>query len=185
MKLYLASQSPRRRQLLDQINVEYETLEVEIDEHWDGSENPKDYVLRMALEKARAGKSIIKHDTAFLAADTSVDLDNVILGKAETKDEAAYMLRQLSGRTHEVYSAVCLLTENEQMRLNVSRVHFKVLTENEIADYCNSDEPIGKAGGYAIQGYAACFIERIEGSYSGIMGLPLYETAELLRKIAP
>ncbi len=184
MKLYLASQSPRRRQLLDQIKVEYEILDVEIDEHWQDSENPKDYVVRMAQEKAQAGKSKINHEAAVLAADTSVILDNIILGKANTKDDAIRMLRQLSGRRHEVYTAVCLLSENEQTKLSISHVHFKVLTEKEIDDYCNSDEPIAKAGGYAIQGLAASFIERLEGSYSGVMGLPLYETSLLLSDVS-
>ena len=182
MKIYLASKSPRRRELLEQIGVEFEVIDVEIDESWDGKELPEDYVRRVALEKARAGKKL-KDDLPVLAADTAVVLDGHILGKAETKDEAIAMLERLSGKTHEVLSAVTVISKQEHSRFNISKVTFKDLDRQEIEDYCNSEEPIGKAGGYAIQGKAAVFIERLEGSYSGVMGLPLFETQQLLSSI--
>jgi nucleoside triphosphate pyrophosphatase len=183
MKVALASRSPRRRELLDQINVEYEVIDIDIDENWDGVEIVEDYVCRIAREKARAGKSLVKNNLAVVAADTAVVLDGLILGKAESKTDAITMLQQLSGKTHEVLSAVTVINSKEQTKLNISKVTFKFLSAKEIEDYVISDEPIGKAGGYAIQGKAAVFIERLEGSYSGVMGLPLFETQQLLKNI--
>lgn len=186
MKLYLASKSPRRHELLKQIGVEFEIINVDIDETWDEREIARDYVFRLALEKARAGKTKITADNnaLILAADTAVVIDNVILGKAENKEDAARMLHLLSGRTHHVYTSIALISSNEEMTsLNTSRVSFKPLSENEIKTYCISGEPSGKAGAYAIQGKAGAFIERIEGSYSGIMGLPLYETWQLIQSM--
>ena len=183
MKIYLASKSPRRRELLKQIGIDFEIIDVDIDESWDGKEAPEDYVRRIALEKARAGKVIINDNLPILAADTAVVLDGHILGKAENKDDAIAMLERLSGQTHEVLSAVTVIKEQEHNRINISQVTFKDLNKKEIEDYCNTNEPIGKAGGYAIQGKAAVFIERLEGSYSGVMGLPLFETQQLLNSI--
>lgn len=183
MKIYLASKSPRRRELLNQIDIEFEVLDIDIDESWDGNEKPEDYVCRIALEKARAGSAFSDDDFPVLAADTAVILDGHILGKAENKQDAIAMLKKLSGKTHKVLSAVTLIDKHEQSLLNISKVTFKELTKKEIADYCESDEPIGKAGGYAIQGKAAVFIERLDGSYSGVMGLPLFETNKLLSSI--
>ncbi len=183
MKIYLASTSPRRKQLLTQIGVDFETIDIDIDETWDGREPTKTYVKRIALEKARAAKSKVHNKLPVLAADTCVVLDNLILGKAETKEAAAEMLGQLSGRTHHVYTAVALITETEQVCLNVSHVSFRPLSDADILQYCETEEPLGKAGAYAIQGKAAAFIERLEGSYSGVMGLPLYEVAEILKTL--
>jgi septum formation protein len=183
MKINLASTSPRRKQLLEQIGIEFDLINIKIDETWDGKEPAKTYVKRMALEKACAAKSIIKKNNPILAADTSVVLDNIILGKAETKEDAIKMLEQLSGRTHHVYTAVALITDSEQVCLNINHVSFRPLTETDIMDYCETKEPLGKAGAYAIQGKAAAFIERLEGSYSGVMGLPLYEVAEMLNRL--
>lgn len=180
MKITLASRSPRRRELLEQIGVEYEVVDIDIDESWDGIEIAEDYVCRIAREKARAGKTLLKSNLPILAADTAVVLDGHILGKAENRTDAVAMLQQLSGKTHEVLSAVTVINSDEQTKLNISKVTFKSLSKKEIEDYCNTDEPIGKAGGYAIQGKAAVFIERLEGSYSGVMGLPLFETRQLL-----
>ncbi len=182
--LYLASQSPRRQQLLKQIGVAFEIVDVDINEDWDGSEHPRAHVERLALEKARAGKAKINADAgcAVLGADTAVVLDDVVLGKAENREQAIAMLTQLSGRMHHVFSSVALVTESRELvATSVSRVCFRPLSSVEIESYCGTDEPIDKAGGYAIQGRAAAFIERLEGSYSGVMGLPLYETANLLR----
>ena len=183
MKINLASTSPRRKQLLEQIGIDFELVNIEIDETWDGHEPAKIHVKRMALEKARAAKLMIQNNFPILAADTCVVIDNVILGKAETKEEAIQMLGQLSGRTHHVYTAVALITETEQVCLNINQVSFRPLTEAGIRKYCETEEPLGKAGAYAIQGKAAAFIERLEGSYSGVMGLPLYEVTELLKTI--
>ena len=183
MKINLASTSPRRQQLLDQIGIDFELVHVEIDETWDGKEPAKIHVKRMALEKAHAAKSKIKNNLPILAADTCVVIDNVILGKAETKEEAINMLEQLSGRIHHVYTAVALVSETEQVCLNINHVSFRPLSETDILQYCETEEPLGKAGAYAIQGKAAAFIERLEGSYSGVMGLPLYETSVLINSI--
>jgi septum formation protein len=178
--LYLASKSPRRRRLLDQIGVPYETLDVDIDESWDGAEDPAGHVRRLALEKARAGRLACGGAAPVLAADTGVVLDGRLLGKAGHRGEAMLMLRSLSGRSHEVYSAVALIDGEERLRTNRSRVCFKALSRAECEAYCDGGEPYGKAGGYAIQGRGAVFVSRLEGSYSGVMGLPLYETALLL-----
>ncbi len=183
MKIYLASKSPRRRELLNQIGIDFEIIDVDIDETWDGKEPPEYYVRRVAQEKARAGKTLANDKLPVLAADTAVVLDGHILGKADTKDDAIAMLERLSGKTHEVLSAVAVIGEQEHSRVNISRVTFKDLTKKEIEDYCNTDEPLGKAGGYAIQGKAAIFIEKLEGSYSSVMGLPLFETHQLLNLI--
>jgi nucleoside triphosphate pyrophosphatase len=183
MKIYLASRSPRRSELLKQIGIEFEVVDIDIDESWDGNEKPEDYVKRIALEKARAGNAFSDEDFPVLAADTAVILDEQILGKAENKEDAVTMLNKLSGKTHTVLSAVSLIHKHEKSLLNISKVTFKKLSKKDITDYCNTDEPIGKAGGYAIQGRAATFIERLEGSYSGVMGLPLFETNKLLSSL--
>jgi septum formation protein len=183
MKIYLASESLRRQQLLKQIGIYFELVNINIDETWDGIEPAKKYVRRLAIEKAQEAHARVNDQLPILGADTVVVLDDDVLGKAETKDEARVMLAMLSGRTHHVYTAVALITDTEQVQLSTSRVSFKPLAAEEIDAYCETDEPIGKAGAYAIQGKAAAFIERMEGSYSGVMGLPLYETAEMLRLI--
>jgi septum formation protein len=178
--LYLASQSPRRRQLLEQIGVSYETVVVDVDERWDGVEEPTAHVQRLALEKARCARQSGDGAAPVLAADTGVVLDGRLLGKALDREDAMNMLQSLSGRSHDVYTAVALVYDGEQISLNHSRVCFKPLSLPEREVYCDSGEPYGKAGGYAIQGLGAAFISRLEGSYSGVMGLPLYETAALL-----
>ncbi len=183
MKLYLASQSPRRRELLDQIDVSYECLDVDINEDWDGKEQARDYVARLALEKAQTGYKLLedKTDCVVLGADTSVVLDDDILGKATNRQEVYKMLSRLSGRVHYVYTGVALVGFEKEVLVNLNRVTFRPLSQNELESYAASNEPLGKAGGYAIQGMAAKFIERIEGSYSGIMGLPLFDVAVLLK----
>ncbi len=185
MKIYLASKSPRRRELLEQLNVEFDVIDINIDETWDGYEPAKNYVRRLALEKARVAKKRLGNadNIPILAADTEVVLDDIIMGKPEDKKDAIKMLHSLSGRTHFVFSAVALIYKDENINLNKNRVCFRPLTTDEIKIYCETGEPLGKAGAYAIQGRAAAFIERLEGSYSGVMGLPLYETSELLRAI--
>ena len=193
-RIYLASQSPRRRDLLKQIGVNFEMLlprfdsyrTVETDETPHPDELPEVYVQRVCQDKANAGWKAMKFRNlpAFpvLAADTSVILDGKIIGKPHGREEAATMLHQLSGRQHQVLSAVSVAFEERmEIRLSVSRVTFATLGEERIRHYILSNEPLDKAGAYAIQGYAATFIQHLEGSYSGVMGLPLFETAELLR----
>lgn len=179
--LFLASKSPRRRELLVQLGVRFEVLEIEIDESWDGSGEAQDFIIALALNKARAGKRHVTPSDTVLAADTEVILDGEILGKPRDEVHAIHMLQRLSGRTHQVLSAIAVIGTDEHTSLNISRVGFKSLTLEECRDYCNTGEPLDKAGAYGIQGRAAAFITRLEGSYSGVMGLPLSETRELLK----
>jgi septum formation protein len=183
--LYLASASPRRRELLRQIGVTYRRLPVEVDETPLPGESPGDYVARLALAKARTGWRTLgrRAPRPVLGADTAVVVDAVILGKPRDRDEGLAMLARLSGREHRVLSAVALTdATRDAVRVQESRVRFRELAAAERAAYWNSGEPLDKAGGYAIQGRAAAFITELRGSYSGVMGLPLFETAELLRE---
>jgi len=181
--IYLVSQSPRRRELLLQIGVEHEVLVADIDETPHIGEAAELYVTRMALEKARAGReSLAVLDKPLLGADTSVVVDGVILGKPRDEVDAREMLHRLAGRRHQVVSAVALVGDQaEESRLSVSHVTFRDISDEEARAYWRSGEPADKAGGYGIQGLGALFIERLEGSYSGVMGLPLFETAALVR----
>ena len=162
--------------------MEYATLEIEVDETWNGREPAAQLVARLALEKARAGKRLAPLPIPVLAADTEVVLDGGILGKPRDREDALGMLLALSGRDHLVYSAVAVALDTEDHRLSVSRVSFKALSREACERYCDSGEPYGKAGAYAIQGRAAAFVARFEGSYSGVVGLPLNETVELLAR---
>jgi septum formation protein len=177
----LASVSPRRRELLTQIGVPHKVVGAHIDETAHPGEMPRDYVMRMARQKALAvrdrGEAL-----PVLAADTTVVLDDVIYGKPRDRAEGVAMLQRLSARTHEVMTAVAIAdARGVALRLNVSSVRFRKLTPEECNAYWETGEPQDKAGGYAVQGAAAVFIESLSGSYSGVMGLPLFETAELLR----
>ncbi len=183
LQIYLASTSPRRSELLYQIGVEHTLLSVDVDECWDGIEACPEYVQRLALAKARAGLGVRERPLAVLGGDTCVALDGEILGKAQTLSEAAVMLGRLSGRTHQVYSAVALCDQDAHTRVSFSAVRFRELSAADIDAYCATGEPLGKAGGYAIQGFAATFVSHIEGSYSGVVGLPLFETAQLLQRL--
>jgi septum formation protein len=194
--IYLASRSPRRRELLAQIGVRFEPLmfreggraEAELDESVRTGETPDEYVRRMARMKCDAAWNRVKQRRGLrqlpvLAADTTVAVDEQILGKPADKEEAMQMLRLLSGRSHRVLTAVAVAFEERfQMSVNESTVVFEALDEKRMAEYVASGEPFDKAGGYGIQGRAGAFVVRIEGSYSGVMGLPLRETAQLLRK---
>lgn len=181
--VYLASRSPRRRELLNQIRVPHALIDVEIDETPLAGELAEAFVMRMALEKARAAvRGLPRADLPVLAADTDVVVDGRILGKPLDEEDAVRMLGCLSGRSHRVLSAVALIWKGERARMSESLVCFRPLDEAEIRAYWRTGEPAGKAGGYGIQGLAATFVERLEGSYSGVMGLPLFETAELLRE---
>jgi len=184
--LYLASQSPRRRELLAQIGVAFETIEVDVPEVRAADESPRAYLERVAREKARAGlEAVIGRDSEALAlgADTEVVLDDRVFGKPRDAADAAAMLRVLSSRTHEVISVVCCASaRGERSATCTSIVTFAALDDAAIERYVATGEPFGKAGGYAIQGRAAGFIAHLSGSYSGVMGLPLFETMGLLRE---
>ena len=195
-KIYLASRSPRRRELLKQIGINFELLimrsypqvRADVDETPQPGESPGDYVSRLARSKATAGWARLMERRLprlpVLGADTTVAVDGGIIGKPSTPDEAATMLRKLAGREHEVFSAVAVaFNDNVELKLSRSVVRFAELTDALIEDYVDTGEAMDKAGAYGVQGKAATFIAQIDGSYSGIMGLPLYETSLLLRQV--
>lgn len=191
--IYLASQSPRRRELLKQIGVNFKTLllrndprrMLDVDETPSHLEAPLDYVQRICRAKAVAAwESVCFRNLPYapvLAADTSVALDDIIIGKPRDRADAFNILHSLSGRQHQVYTAVAIMLDSRiELRLSTTLVTFAELGDERIHRYILSDEAHDKAGAYAIQGMAGAFVQRIEGSYSGVVGLPLYETAELL-----
>ena len=207
--IHLASRSPRRRLLLDQLGIGYTLVDAPIDEVRRRGELPDRFVERMAREKVKAGLAALGNarTAPVLAADTAVVLDERVLGKPRDAEHAAEMLRALSGKMHRVISAVAVAgfgagdTGGDVVRddgrgpatgtgpdcvprvvTSVSRVWFRDIPQDEIQTYVASGEPLDKAGAYAIQGRAAIFVERLDGSFSGVMGLPLYETALLLRE---
>ena len=193
-RIYLASRSPRRRELLKQLGVTFEVLlfreaerrGADVDETPQADERAEDYVQRVAQAKAQAGTLYMAQRKLpvypVLGADTTVTLDGYILGKPSGEEEAIEMLRALSGRTHEVMTAVSICRlDTVSTRLSLSEVAFAPLSESQIRAYVATGEPLDKAGAYAIQGRAAAFVRRMSGSYTGIMGLPLFETAELLK----
>jgi septum formation protein len=182
--LYLASQSPRRRQLLEMVAIHFATVDVEVPEVCAAGEPPEDYVNRVAREKAGAGLLKLSGvaGAVVLGADTEVVLDDEVFGKPRDAAHAAQMLRRLSGRPHRVLSAVwCMNAGREAHALKATQVTFAELTDAQIDAYVASGECMGKAGAYAIQGRAAAFVPHISGSYSSVMGLPLFETLELLK----
>ncbi len=194
-RIYLASRSPRRRELLKQIGVTFELLFMrgdpargaDINEAVLPDEAPRDYVKRMAALKAETGWIQVARrrmrEYPVLAGDTVIALDNTIVAKPTGREHAAEILQKLSGRTHEVLSAVALCRDQVvEVLLSVTEVEFRELQEPEIKRYIACGEGLDKAGAYAIQGKAAAFISSICGSYTGVMGLPLFETAQLLRK---
>ena len=194
--IHLASRSPRRRELLAQIGVRFEPLvfregtraDTDVDEAVRDGESPDEYVRRVTRLKCDAAWRRVKERRGLmqlpvLAADTTVAIDTQILGKPADREEATRMLRLLSGRSHRVLTAVAVAFEERfQMAVSESVVVFEALDEPRIAAYVQSGESFDKAGGYGIQGRAGAFVARLEGSYSGVMGLPLRETAQLLRK---
>lgn len=187
MKLYLASASPRRRELLLQIGINCPQYVCDIDEAPLLNESPQDYVQRLAISKAKvAVEAIEESPVCVIGSDTSVISNQKILGKPEDKSDASRMLKQLSSQTHQVLSAVAVAVFDRELKLyvdtSISQVTFGELNYLDIEEYIQTGEPFGKAGGYAIQGVAAKFIKNISGSYSGVMGLPLYETSILLKK---
>lgn len=183
--LYLASNSPRRRELLDQIGVSYQVLQVVVDESMLPGEDAAVLVKRLALDKARAGRNGLQPQDRrpVLGADTLVFCEGRILGKPHARDAGMQMLADLSDCVHEVLTAVALVDDQrEQVELNRSQVRFRAIAQSEAAAYWDSGEPADKAGGYAIQGLGAVFVAELAGSYSGVMGLPLFETACLLNE---
>lgn len=190
IELYLASQSPRRRELLTQVGIAFDVIAVDIDESAKSNESAEEYVLRLAKEKALTGWDSEKEKILpVLGSDTAVVIKGKILGKPENSTDAKRMLALLSGNKHQVMTAVSLAVQSEDPAqaelssiISVSDVTFKVLSTAEIEQYISSGECDDKAGSYAIQGLAAAFITHLSGSYSGVMGLPLYETIELLNK---
>jgi len=188
--LHLASRSPRRSELLARLGFAFGVLELDVPEHRQPGEPPEDYVRRVAREKAGAGLlQVVGNPSAIvLGADTEVILGDEVFGKPRDADDAAAMLRRLSGRTHQVISAVSLVSPSREAQVaSVSEVTVANLDDDAIADYLSTGEWEGKAGAYGIQGHAQVFIEHLSGSFSGVMGLPLFETARLLRTfgIAP
>jgi septum formation protein len=182
--IYLASGSPRRRELLQQIGVTFQVLGADLDETALPGESPVAYVSRLAQAKATLGweRSRDSGGVPVLAADTAVVLDARILGKPADMNDAIAMLLQLSGRAHQVLTAVALRTAaGLQVKVSHSTVTFRTIDSSEARAYWETGEPCDKAGAYAIQGYAAVFISDLKGSYSGVMGLPLFETAALLK----
>ncbi len=179
--VYLASASPRRSELLRQIGVRFVVRAAAIPEDRLAAETPENYVLRLAAAKAEAVWAADPGTAPVLGADTAVVLDEEILGKPESGAEAAQMLERLSGRSHRVLTAVAVRHGGGlETRLSESEVRFRATTAEERLAYCATGEPFDKAGGYGIQGHAAVFIEELKGSYSGVAGLPLFETAALL-----
>ena len=182
--LYLASQSPRRRELLAHLGQPFGTLDIDVPEQRQPGEPAEDYVRRVAREKAGAGllRVVAVAGARVLGADTEVVLDDHVFGKPRDADDAAAMLRRLSGRMHRVVSVVWLVSAaREAQAVSISEVTFAALDDAMIAAYIATGEWQGKAGAYAIQGAAQAFIAHLSGSHSGVMGLPLHETAQLLR----
>jgi septum formation protein len=182
--LHLASRSPRRSELLARLGLDFGVLEIDIPEQRQPGEAPDDYGRRVAREKAGAGllKVMAVPGAVVLGADTEVVLDDDVFGKPSDDADAAAMLRRLSGRTHRVITAVSLVSASRELQaVSISEVTFAPLPDAEINAYVATGEPRGKAGGYAIQGRAQAFITHLSGSYSGVMGLPLHETATMLR----
>ena len=180
----LASASPRRRELLTQLGVNYQLVKIDVDETQLPNEVAADYVLRLAKAKAAAGLQAVDGKMPALGADTIVVVDGLVLGKPKDHADFTRMMKLLSGRSHQVMTAVAIADESTLHAVTVSTdVWFSVLSDDEIAQYWLSGEPQDKAGGYGIQGIAGRFIEKINGSYFAVVGLPLYETAQLLGRL--
>jgi len=183
MKLLLASNSPRRAELLSQINMNYECISVDVDEVKNNSESSEAYVQRLALDKAKAGWEKSNQNELVLGADTIVVCDSIVMEKPRHKEHAREMMQLLSGNTHTVLTAIAIVAKAQHLvKLVKTNVTFKVLSDKDIADYWETGEPQDKAGGYGIQGIAGQFVTQISGSYSAVVGLPLYETVELIKE---
>lgn len=185
--LYLASGSPRRKELLTQIGVRFDVVKATVDERWRPGEDALEYVLRLAAEKAQAGLEQLEgqgvRSPVVLGADTAGVLHGEILGKPRDRDDAIAMLLRMGGHTHQVMTGIALATDaGVLVSHSITDVTFRPLSEREAEAYWNSGEPADKAGAYGIQGFGAIFVARIEGSYTGVVGLPLFETAQLLQQ---
>lgn len=179
--LYLASTSPRRRELLQQVGWMFDVLKISVDETPLDEESPQDYVARLAVSKAQAGQQMVESGDLVLAADTTVVSNGRILGKPVTREEAFAIWTELSGKCHQVLTGVALARGEMVIHRVVSTdVHFRKLTAADMSAYWRTGEPLDKAGGYGIQGRGALLVDRIAGSYSNVVGLPLTETAQLL-----
>lgn len=181
-RLILASASPRRKELLEQLKLKITVAPVDLDETPDPDENPLVYVKRLAAEKSALCLVMTNTLLPILAADTAVVLDGNIMGKPVDKEDAISMLSRLSGRVHQVLTAVSLRGKEHWEAVSITEVTFRTITEAEMLAYWDSGEPVDKAGSYAIQGLGGIFVKSINGSYSGVVGLPLFETAQLLAK---
>ena len=182
--IILASASPRRKELLEQVGVEFRVQSFEIDESPYPHEAPADYVVRLAIQKAQAAIEALPADSIVIAADTTVTVDGRILGKPVDQADAFAMWQRLSGRDHFVMTGVAVAKNQTVLHRRVTtEVHFSPLSHADMLAYWQTGEPVGKAGGYAIQGLAAAFIPKIYGSYSNVVGLPLVETLDLLKEI--
>lgn len=180
--LYLASKSPRRKLLLSKITSSFRILDTDIEEIPKTNETPQEYIVRVARDKAYAARKLISNNELVMAADTEVILNGSILGKPADTSAAISMLEKLSNTTHEVITVVIILGDELYQVINTNRVTFRKTTKEERLWYCENFSPLDKAGAYGIQDAAAAFIDRFEGSYSGVMGLPLYDTRQLLIK---
>lgn len=184
-QLVLASASPRRLELLRQLSLQPKVYPLDIDETPQASESPRDFVLRLALEKARVGYNAMMQqgiELPVLGSDTIVEIDGEMLGKPENPEQAEIMLAKLSGKVHKVLTAVAVVGKaGEYSDISSSEVEFSELSSSDICSYVKTEEPLDKAGAYAIQGIAGQFVKNLRGSYSGVMGLPLYETAKILK----
>lgn len=181
--IILASSSPRRRELLQQLGLEFDILSPDIDESVLENESATAYVERLACAKAEA-VAVVHPNAIIIAADTTLAVDQDILGKPESKQHAFEMWSKISGRAHYVYSGVCVRTKDEKYSIVVeTQVYFQTLSFDDMESYWATGEPIGKAGAYAIQGIAARYIPKIDGSYSNVVGLPLFETVQLLQTV--
>lgn len=183
-KIALASASPRRQELLQQLGVNFELITPNIDERVLPAELPADYVSRLALTKAQTGLTLLGCRLPVLGADTSVVINNKILGKPVERADFMQMMQLLSGRSHQVMTAIALVSPSQQLqKLVITEVFFREMRASEMAEYWETGEPMDKAGGYGIQGIAGKFVERIHGSYSAVVGLPLCETDHLLHQL--
>ncbi|WP_322803196.1 Maf family protein [Vibrio alfacsensis] len=183
LSLVLASGSPRRKELLAQLGYDFDVVLPDIEEAKQDHEQAQDYVLRLSLEKAQAGLAMAKPDSAVLGSDTVVVCENQVLEKPKSFEDSKRMLNNLSGRQHQVMTAVSVVSKEQQHSVVViTDVWFKTLTEEEIEQYWQSGEPCDKAGSYGIQGLGGRFVTRIEGSYHAVVGLPLFETDQLIQE---
>ncbi len=183
MKIVLASKSPRRKELLGLLDLEFQIITADIDETMDSALPVTDEVARISYQKAFAVASGLFDDAVIISADTIVELDGILMGKPKDKTDAARMLKSLSGRSHNVHTAVTVLTKEKSISKTVTTtVHFRKLTDKEISDYINTGDPMDKAGAYGIQGRASKFVSGIEGDYFNVVGLPVCTLSLMLKE---